>query len=465
MARRPPASHGASVHSGMADIYETIWAHPTSHLSVSRRNAQGEWEDPGADVLLDEQGKAHGCTSADAVRPLFGGMNEARLHEPTFATFVELLGDFTARVGLPERTLDDPVHAAKVDAFLDAVFATEPMGLAVDHVRREVEPAITDADLRDRVRRMWFEPYTNRFSGEDPFCVGFEHVFVGEDETGPAGAGTCDDAVGGYHSWVKYYLDQRAGRAAYLGNDYSQSLADQGVADPGEASVIMTWRPPVADGDAGYELLKRPGGFFVGTRPECDIALGTVALLEVLAGRFQNGSQENHRRVRFGDSFVDLVLHPQTLSVQPRSNGPRIRTFYPKYRGDQAPGDGDGGGGPAGGGGSVPTQPHNDGPVRIVRAQPNPPGPGDEGEWVELRNATAENIDLAGWRLEDQSGRPCPLGGLLAPGDTSRVDVRTSDPAGMQLRNAGGWVLLFEDGQRRAAVRYDRAPEGGIVDF
>ena len=197
------------------------------------------------------------------------------------------------------------------------------------------------------------------------------------------------------------------------------------------------------------------------------MAMGSVALLEVLAGRFQNGNQENHRRVRLGESFVDLVLHPQTLGLRPRSNGPRIRTFYPKYRGNEGPGAPGGGGGQPGGGGSppLPTQPHNDGPVRIVRAQPNPPGPSDEGEWVELRNATVEPIDLAGWRLTDQAGRPCPLGNVLAPGDTARVVVRTADPTGMQLRNSGGWVLLMEGEQRRAAVRYDRAPEGGIVDF
>jgi len=444
---------------------------------VSRKNGEGEWEDPGADVLLDEQGKAHGCTSADAVRPLIPGMNETRLDEPTFATFVALLGDYTARAGQPERALDDPDHAARVDAFLDAVFATEPMALAVEHVRREVEPGITGADLRERVRRMWFEPYTNRFSGEDPFCVGFEHVFVGEDETGPAGAGTCNYAVGGYHSWVKYYVDQRDGRTTYLGNDYESALADRGVGDPKEASVLMTWRPPVADGQAGlrgpneehsYELLKKPGGFFVGTRPECEVAMGSVALMEVLAGRFQNGGQENHRRVRLGASFVDLVLHPQTLSVRPRQNGPRIRTFYPKYRGDQGPGDaGTPGGGTPGGGTGVdlPTQPHNDGPVRVLRAQPNPAGPTDEGEWVELGNATPETVDLAGWRLADQEGRPFALGGALAAGSTVRIDVRAPGPAGMQLRNAGGWVLLYEGQQRRAAVRYARAPEGEIVVF
>ena len=453
----------------MADIYETIWNCPASHLSVSRKNPEGEWENPGADVLLDEQGKAHGCTSADAVRPLIPGMNEARLQEPTFATFVALLGAYTARAGRPEPTLDAPDYAARVDAFLDAVFATEPLALAVDHVRREVEPGIDDADLRDRVRRMWFEPYTNRFSGEDPFCVGFEHVFVGEDETGPAGEGTCNDAVGGYHSWVKYYVDQRDGRVTYLGHDYEQGLADRGVGDPGEASVLMTWRPPAADREPegpGHELLKKPGGFFVGTRPECDVAMGTVALLEVLAGRFQNGGQENHRRVRLGASFVDLVLHPQTVSVRPRRNGPRIRTFYPKYRGDEGPGDA---GTPAGGGGpdhvDLPTQPHNDSPVRILRAQPNPPGPADEGEWVELGNATAETIDLVGWRLADQEGRPFALSGTLAAGATLRVVVRTPEPTGMQLRNAGGWVLLYEGEQRRAAVRYAKAAEGEIVVF
>jgi poly(U)-specific endoribonuclease len=114
---------------------------------------------------------------------------------------------------------------------------------------------------------------------------------------------------------------------------------------------------------------------------------------------------------------------------------------------------------------SVPTHPHNDSPIRIVRALPNPPGAEDRGEWVELRNMTAQPLDLSVWRLADQQGRPQPLEGSLAAGETKRCDITRADPNGMQLRNAGGWILLFERDQRRAAVRYERAAEGEVREF
>lgn len=455
----------------MADIYEEIWNHPESHVTVTRRLAGGEWENPEADVRLDEQGKFRGCDAPHPERPLFDYVNEERLTEPSFRTFITLLGAYTAREGRPERPLDDPGYARAVDDFLDAIFATGPMRLAVEHVRTELEPDLDEAGFRDRVRRMWFEPYTNYYSGADEYCVGFEHVFVGEDSKGPSAGGKCEDAIGGYHSWVKYYRDQQAGRADYLGHDYKGNVSDEGVADPNEASVVMTWRPPVEEGGQEYVLLKKPGGFFVGTRPECEVALGTVALVEVLAGRFESaGAADDHRRVKFGNSYVDLVLHPETR--EDRTKGPRIRTFYPKFRGSNPiPGgsggvEGGGGGGGAGtSGASLPTQPHNDAPIHIVRALPNPPGGEDRGEWVELRNATTQPMDLSGWKLTDQRGRPQPLEGTLAAGETRRFDITRTDPNGMQLRNAGGWILLFERDQRRAAVQYQNAAEGKVCEF
>ena len=42
----------------MADIYEQIWGAADGHVSMSGRNENGDWADPDADVLLDEQGEA-----------------------------------------------------------------------------------------------------------------------------------------------------------------------------------------------------------------------------------------------------------------------------------------------------------------------------------------------------------------------------------------------------------------------
>ena len=450
----------------MSDIYETIWNHPDSHVSVSLRNKDGDWIDPDADVLLDEQGKATGCGSEDALsRPLIAQVNEAVFQEPTFRTFIALLDNYTAREAQPEPNLDNPQLRFEIDAFLDTVFATEPMRLALEYVQAELEPGITADEFCDRVRQMWFEPYTNEYGNPEPFCVGFEHVFVGEDESTPGNPpGHCRDAVGGYHSWVKYYLDQKAGKATYLGHDYSSGVAAEGVAEPKVATVVMTWHPGPEDGGAGHELLKKPGGFFVGTRPECEIALGSIGLLEVLANRFDKGpsNREDHRRVKFGNSFYDLVLHPQTIRQGSRKeDGPRVRTLYPKFRNSVVPYPDNNGDGKI----SVPTQPHNNGPIRITQAMPNPVGTIETEEWVELVNTTEVPLNLDTWFLADQNKRVHRLHGMLAPGDTLHEDTRTTDPQSMQLRNSGGWILLYEADERRAAVSYDRAGQGEVISF
>jgi len=453
----------------MTDIYETIWQHPESHVTVSRRGADGKFVDESADILLNEV-TTHGgnCIGEDrATGPLFQHANEALFTQPTFQTFVALLDNYTAVEGRPESPLADPVHGPEVDAFVDAVLPTAPMQLALAYVREHLRPAISDSDFRDLVRRIWFEPFTNNYSSTEHFCVGFEHVFVGEDSSRPGSPPRCEDSVGGYHSWIKCYLDEKAGRVNYYGHDYSNNLVAAGVADPHVATVIMTWQPAPEDGGHGHLLLKKPGGFFVGTRPECEIALGTVGLLAVLAGQYDNTPNpgtEDHRRMQLGESLFDLVLHPQT--VTPKRNGKaaqwgeHIRTMYPKFRG--APADG---GGNGGGGGGVPTQPFNNAAIRILQALPNPPGPTDQGEWVELKNVSTFTFDLAEWRLKDDKGRVQLLTGSLAPAETRRIELTRATEQAMMLGNKGGWILLFQGDSRRAAVRYTNAGEGEVFTF
>lgn len=47
------------------DVFQRIWDSDENQLSVSRRTKTGEWEDPEADILLDEQVKASGERTID----------------------------------------------------------------------------------------------------------------------------------------------------------------------------------------------------------------------------------------------------------------------------------------------------------------------------------------------------------------------------------------------------------------
>lgn len=469
----------------MADIYETIWQLPESHVALTRRGSDGQPVEPSAAVVLDEQGKAGECLNdGNAERPLFSSVDESLFNEPTFQTFIALLDNYTAVENRPEVSFDpnagdsgvfaDPAHDAEVDAFLNAVFESLPMQTASEHIRNELQPGLSEAELRSRVKRIWFEPFTNRYGAAETHCTGFEHVFIGEDESSPSTPNPCTDKVGGYHSWVKYYLDQQAGKAEYLGHDYKDAVAEEGVADPHVATILFKWSPDVeTDGGHGHALLKKPGGFFVGTRPEFEIAIGTVGMYALEARQFENTGTEDHRRVKFGDSFFDLVLHPQTLRREGSRviRGDHLRTLYPKYRGTSPESSGGSGGGSGSGGTApveLPTRPHNTAPIRIARALPNPEGTDDTGEWVELDNVTDDTtFDLSEWHLSDRLGRTQTMAGSLAPGETRRIDLLRESASSMMLKNEPGtWILLFEGEVRQAAVRLDLAPASGqIFDF
>lgn len=464
----------------MVDIYEQIWSEPCGHVSVSGRNENGEWADPNADILLEEQGKPSGCTSADAQpQPLIGKVNPEVLAKPTVQTFLGLLDNYTAEEHKPERDLSDPVQAAEIESFLDAVFVTPTFRLAVDYAASSLVPTLSEDEFRNKVRALWFEPYTNRFGGADPFAVGFEHVFVGEDSsTGSPPWDNCRDRVGGYHSWIKYFIDQQAGKVTYLGHDYRNSVAQSGLNETTVATVMMTWNPDVAEGGRGFELQKSPGGFFVGTLPEVEMAIGSIGLLELLPDqqqdRFEIWNQKDEHRVQFGDALFDLVLHPETVRLEPTKElGTHLRTLFPKYRGPANGGGGGNGGGGSNGGGSgggggigIPTQNQNSGPVQITAARPNPEGDDSlGGEWVELLNATDETIDLANWTLADQENRRQSLTGTLQPGERRIIDLIRADSSSMQLRNSGGWILLFLGTLRIAAVRYRSSGQGEVVNF
>jgi poly(U)-specific endoribonuclease len=210
----------------MSDIFEAIWNHPASHISVSCRGSDGQFTNPDADILLEEAPSQGGdCIGEDnAPRLLFHRVNDSLFTQPTFQILTALLNNYTAVEGREEQPLSNPEHGAEVDAFVDAVLATEPMRLAFEHVRENLRPGMCEGEFRDLVRNVWFEPFTNNFSGTERFCVGFEHVFVGEDSSRANSAPRCGDSVGGYHSWIKCYLDEKSGRVNYLGHDYPNSI-------------------------------------------------------------------------------------------------------------------------------------------------------------------------------------------------------------------------------------------------
>ena len=106
--------------------------------------------------------------------------------------------------------------------------------------------------------------------------------------------------------------------------------------------------------------------------------------------------------------------------------------------------------GPEPGGPEVP-----DRTVRIVAALVNPVGPAPEAETVTVVNASAGDIDLAGWSILDREKRRLVLdGGVLPSGDAVRIRLRPP----VALGNSGGLItLLNPDGLKVDGVAYTKA--------
>jgi poly(U)-specific endoribonuclease len=455
------------------DIFSTIWDLPQSHLSVTKAGIDGTPLDPNAVIIVNEQSAAGSCLNQDnAPLPLLTVRDESIFNEKTFATLIPLFDNYTAIEERPEVLMTDVEnpHWKEVDAFLDAVFETVAMKAAIKYIQTDLSPGIEDEKIRSDVRKMWFEPYSNRYGGTTEFCVGFEHVFVGEDESKAGKLNPCRDSVAGYHSWAKFYLEQQINKTDSLGYDYPEGNIADALAEPRVTTVVMRWSPTVeADRSHGNHLLKKPGGFFVGTKPEVEIAFGTLAMYMQLAGKFDNvPNKDNHHRVRLGKNYFDIVMHPQTIAPPQRGQqakrGMHIRTLYPKFRGQKIPEL------KSLGGGHVkidlPTQPHNDAAIKIVSAMPNPKGQDDLGEWIELKNTTDDtDFDLGDWSLSDKNGRRITLKGKLLAGKTTRINLNRDNDKSMMLSNRGGWIVLYQGDIRRAAVKYENAKNDQTIQF
>ncbi|MGQ4388361.1 DUF2278 family protein [Streptomyces sp. SAS_270] len=106
------------------------------------------------------------------------------------------------------------------------------------------------------------------------------------------------------------------------------------------------------------------------------------------------------------------------------------------------------------------------GPVRVVAALVNPPGPAPESETVTLINASPDPVDLTGWQVADRLGHGCAVpAGPLAAG--AALVVPLTD--GVQLGNHGGRItLLGADGLKVHGVSYtaeQAAREGWTLVF
>jgi poly(U)-specific endoribonuclease len=436
-------------------IYDKIWQSDANRFSVSVRATDGGWVNPEADILLDHQVKAAGDRWTDlAVRPLFNKVKESRFSEPIYQSMIKLFNNYVANYRDPEDFTSE--EEGEISDFLNLLLASQPMKLAYKYITENLGKPITLDKFKEELRIIWFEPFTNYYGGDSTkYCSGFEHVFVGEGKFNRDG-GPGWGEISGYHNWVKFYLDESKGRINFLGTQYKLPGVSE-VLNPDVVTLQMTWILDDMNGNPVAEIFKERGGFFVGTSPECEIALGTVAYYESV----QDLTVNDRRSVSIQSGKYNLVMYRET--TKERSRGKHIRSFYPEVRG----GDFE----PLPRPGSAPVmrpidgEQVQEGSILLKAALPNPEG-AESGEWVELQNVSTEPVTLDGWYLTDKLGRRRMLDGILASNEQKQFPVRTNSPQSMQLGNSGGRIMLYQpNGEIAASVFYRKATEGTIINF
>ena len=144
---------------------------------------------------------------------------------------------------------------------------------------------------------LWFGLYRRKTNNDSS---GFEHVFVGEEKEGK---------VMGMHNWVQLYCEERANRLDYKGYIPPRGRNHQSPVNEDQVVTIQfAW-------EGG---LKPVSTSFIGTSPEFELALFTMAFLSghednhcVLAGRYKvnikcySYGRGSHRKI--GTAFPEAL--------------------------------------------------------------------------------------------------------------------------------------------------------------
>jgi poly(U)-specific endoribonuclease len=310
------------------NIYQTIWESDENRFSVSRKLDANTFENPEADILLDEQIKADGRRDTDLAKyPLFKYVNQGKLQTEINLKFVKLLNNYIINFREAEDYTSEELE--EINQFLDIIKETKVMKQAIEYIENDLNESLQQ-NFNEKMFDIWFKIYTNWFNNRrTDYCSGFEHVFVGEGKYS-ANASVGNPTLGeidGYHNWIKFVLDEKTGRVNYLGYNYGLNN-NEGPDNPNVVTLQMSWEHRDLNGNLIASLFKRKGGFFVGTSPECEIAMGTVAYFESVRGMFSN---DDKKAIELGQGRFNLVLYRNYN--QNGTRGKFVRSFYPEYLG------------------------------------------------------------------------------------------------------------------------------------
>jgi len=207
----------------------------------------------GTDYELDKQGRTKYSKTGDdkAKDPLFSWVSKSAFERPTYKAFIALLDNYESQTGVEEVVTKE--ERKENWEFINLVFESTPMKLAYEFLKSKGKASSDEKKFKQEFHDMWFKLYKRDYGVRHGDSSGFEHVFVGE---------TRKDEIIGFHNWIQFYLQEKAGKVDYNGFMSSDK-------NPNLLTVQFSW-----DGD-----VKPKGSMLFGVSPEFEISLYTVCYL------------------------------------------------------------------------------------------------------------------------------------------------------------------------------------------
>ncbi|XP_063813154.1 uridylate-specific endoribonuclease D-like [Pseudophryne corroboree] len=257
-----PRQARAATATEIANLAEQLYAADVNKASTS-------------DVTLNLQYKATGSQTSSgtdfASQRLYSYVNEGKLFaRPTYSRYIALLDNYIKTTGTAESV--PSAEIAEQNAFIDEIFKTSVISQLSNFLVSKGYYTST-ASFKTDLKEMWFGLYTRTKGPLD--SSGFEHIFHGEIHNG---------GISGFHSWVQFYLQEKAGQINYL--SYSAKGPWSGY--PDVYGFQFKWGT----------YLKTLGSMFIGSSPEFEIGILTLCY------------------VTSPDSLCSVKIGGQTLRIQ-----------------------------------------------------------------------------------------------------------------------------------------------------
>ncbi|KAJ3215336.1 hypothetical protein HDU67_000551 [Dinochytrium kinnereticum] len=263
---------------------------------------------PGTHYKLDLQSGKKAFQEGDVARnPLFSFVDEkAIMAIPSYKAFYHLLDNFEKKSGVVECKGGDKDR--EISDFISALLATGPIQYAHAYLKAKNLAPASSKEFGELLKKLWFSNYKRLVHGDSS---AFEHVFVGEVR---------EDKVVGGHNWVQFWNEERAKRIDYQGYIFPRRRNGPRPEDhPHIITLQFTWD--------GY--LKPLTTLFIGTSPEFEIALYTMAFYESKSASGTRGGE--------GDCNVQACLEDVEFEMKVHGftdrQGDRIGSVYPVCQG------------------------------------------------------------------------------------------------------------------------------------